>query len=82
MHHRLPVVAYGVTAVPETVLDAGIVLSSKSPSLVACAVRRVVTDSQLRATLVDKGLKRSQEFSLDAARQGLVQAVDRALRAA
>jgi len=38
MHHRLPVVAYGVAAVPETVLDAGIVLPCKSPVLVATAV--------------------------------------------
>jgi glycosyltransferase involved in cell wall biosynthesis len=82
MHHRLPVVAYGVTAVPETVLDAGIVLSSKSPVLVASAVDRVLNDGRLREELVQAGLKRAQQFSLEAARRGLAQAVEQVLQAA
>ena len=55
MHHRVPVVAYGVTAVPETVLDAGVVLPSKSPVLVAIAVQRVLSDIEFREGLVAKG---------------------------
>jgi glycosyltransferase involved in cell wall biosynthesis len=82
MHHRLPVIAYGVTAVPETVLDAGIVLPSKSPVLVASAVQRVLADAGLRESLVQAGLARAQEFSVDAARRGLVQAVEQVLQAA
>ena len=56
MHHRLPIVAYGATAVPETVLDAGIVLASKSPVLVATAVQRVLSDAALREELCWPGL--------------------------
>ncbi len=39
MHFGVPIVAFGVTAVPETLADAGICLPDKSPALVAEAVR-------------------------------------------
>jgi glycosyltransferase involved in cell wall biosynthesis len=82
MHHRLPVVAYGVTAVPETVLDAGIVLPSKSPVLVATAVQRVLTDAPLRVELIRAGLERAQVFSIEAARRGFAESIEQVLRAA
>jgi len=80
MRHRLPVVAYGAAAVPETVLDAGIVLPSKSPVLVATAVERVLTDGQLRRALVRKGLERTGAFTLEGARAAFAQAIERALQ--
>ena len=46
MYHRLPIVAYTNTAVPETVADAGLVLPNKEPVRVAAAIDRVVTDPQ------------------------------------
>ena len=79
MHHRVPIVAYGVTAVPETVLDAGIVLPSKSPVLVATAVARVLNDTELRENLVAKGLERARSFSADSARRGFAQAIEAVL---
>ena len=82
MHHRLPVVAYGVAAVPETVLDAGIVLPSKSPVLVATAVQRVLTDHQLRDALVRAGLERTRANSVDGARRAFAQAIEQVLQAA
>jgi glycosyltransferase involved in cell wall biosynthesis len=81
MHHRLPVVAYGVTAVPETVLDAGIVLASKSPVLVATAVQRVLTDAPLREALVRAGLERARAFSAESARRGFARAIEQVLQA-
>jgi glycosyltransferase involved in cell wall biosynthesis len=81
MHHRLPIVAYGVTAVPETVLDAGIVLASKAPVLVATAVQRVLTDGDLRARLVSAGVERARAFSIEAARRGFTEAIERVLAA-
>ncbi len=82
MHHRLPVVAYGVAAVPETVLDAGIVLPSKSPVLVATAVERVLADPQLRATLVRAGLERTSAFTPEGARRAFADAIVEVLQAA
>ncbi|MGA3353310.1 MAG: glycosyltransferase family 4 protein [Acidimicrobiales bacterium] len=81
MHHRLPIVAYGVAAIPETVLDAGIVLPSKSPVLVATAVQRVLGDSALRKELVLAGLERARAFSIEGARRGFAQAVEQVLSA-
>ncbi len=40
MHHGVPVVAYAAAAVPETVLDAGLLLDSKEPLLVATAAEQ------------------------------------------
>ncbi len=51
MGHGIPVVAYGVAAVPETVGHAGLVLPTKEPLRFAAAVARVVTDERLRARL-------------------------------
>ena len=48
MNHSLPIVAYGAAAIPETVADAGLVISDKSPVPFAAAVHRVVEDQALR----------------------------------
>ncbi|MGD0984016.1 MAG: glycosyltransferase family 4 protein [Acidimicrobiales bacterium] len=82
MHHRLPVVAYGVAAVPETLLDAGIVLPSKSPVLVAAAVERVLTDHDLHDSLVSAGLRRTRSFTVEGARRAFARAIEQALQAA
>jgi glycosyltransferase involved in cell wall biosynthesis len=82
MHHRLPVVAYGVAAVPETLLDGGIVLPSKSPVLVAAAVQRVLTDHELHDALVAAGLRRTRSFNVEGARRAFAQALEGAARAA
>ena len=44
MGHGVPIVAYGVTAVPETVGGAGLVLPDKSAVPFAAAVGRVLRD--------------------------------------
>ncbi len=81
MHYGVPVVAYGVAAVPETVVNAGIVLSSKDPILVACAAQRVITDRVLRSVLIDRGHERARGFSLDAARRAFAAAIEQAVAA-
>jgi glycosyltransferase involved in cell wall biosynthesis len=65
MGHGVPVVAYGATAVPETVGDAGLVLSTKEPLRFATAVHRVVADDALRAELSAAMRRRVQAFALD-----------------
>ena len=51
MYHRLPIVSYRSTAVPETVQQAGLILPDKEPARVAAAIHRVVEDERLRAEL-------------------------------
>ena len=64
MHHGVPVVAYGSTAVPETMGDGGLCLDSKEPSRVAAAVHRVLTDAPLRDAVIAKGHDRVAAFDL------------------
>ncbi|HWH34815.1 MAG TPA: glycosyltransferase family 4 protein [Acidimicrobiales bacterium] len=69
MHHHLPIVAYASAAVPETLAGAGLSLASKAPSLVAAAVHRVVTDTELAAGLVAAGRRRLGDFELARSRE-------------
>ncbi len=75
MAHGVPVVALGAAAVPETLGDAGLVLESKRPPLVAEAVARVMGDDALRRGLVEAGRHRLEHFSLARSRQTLLDAL-------
>jgi glycosyltransferase involved in cell wall biosynthesis len=82
MHHRLPVVAYAATAVPETLGDAGLVLNVKDPATVAAAVDRVLGDEALRTQLVEAGVQRLHDFDLARSQQKLLAAVQSVVGAA
>jgi glycosyltransferase involved in cell wall biosynthesis len=66
MWHAVPVVAYRAAAVPETLGDppAGVLLDDKTPSMVAAAVHRVVTDEAVRDQLVAAGRRRVEHYSI------------------
>ena len=65
MNFGIPVVALASAAVPETVGDAGVLLDTKDPMVVAAAVDRVMTDTPLRSDLVAAGRRRAEDFSLN-----------------
>ena len=65
MTFGLPVVAYASSAIPETVGDAGVLLDTKDPVVVATAVHRVLTDDGLRKELIDAGHERRKAYDLD-----------------
>jgi glycosyltransferase involved in cell wall biosynthesis len=69
MHHGVPVVYFAAGALPETLGDAGLCLSAKSPGTVAAAVDRVVGDPALRGSLVTAGRARLASFSLESSRR-------------
>ncbi|MGH9298230.1 MAG: glycosyltransferase family 4 protein [Acidimicrobiales bacterium] len=79
MHHGVPIVAFSAAAVPETVGDAGVILPSKEPALVAAAAERVLSDSSLREHLVSLGHCRAQLFTPARARAQFESAVAMAL---
>lgn len=58
MYFRLPIVAYRSSAVPETLAGSGVLLENKSPEQVATALRKVLTDTFFRKTLLEKEAKR------------------------
>jgi L-malate glycosyltransferase len=77
MRHSLPVVAFGSSAVPETLGGAGLCLPEKSPALVATAVRRVCEDVDLRARMVDAGGRRLVQLGPSAVRPTWQAAIER-----
>jgi L-malate glycosyltransferase len=79
MGHGIPIVAYGVTAVPETVGDAGLLLSDKSPLHFAAAVGRVLSDPALRQHLSSAGLARAAGFNLPDSQRRFVSLVQHAI---
>lgn len=76
MHHRLPIVAYAAAAVPETLGDAGVLLTNKDPVTVAAAVQRVLTDESLAAALVERGSARLGDFTLERSRQRFTEVLE------
>jgi len=81
MGHGVPIVAYGVAAVPETVADAGLVLPDKSALPFAAAVGRVLQDPQLRSMLAAAGRDRAAGFDLAASTDRFVALVREAVGA-
>ena len=64
MHFDVPVIAFAVSAVPDTVGDGGLLLTDKDPVLVATAADRLRSDASLRQHLVEAGRKRVEHFSI------------------
>ena len=81
MGHGVPIVAYGVAAVPETVAGAGLVLPDKSPVPFAAAVGRVLRDPELRTVLATAGRDRAAGFDLTASTRRFVALVQEAVSA-
>jgi glycosyltransferase involved in cell wall biosynthesis len=75
MHNRLPVIAYGVTAVPETLGSAGLCLRSKAPATVAAAAHRMLSDGSLRDALVGAGAEQLARFALPRTRELMTDAL-------
>jgi glycosyltransferase involved in cell wall biosynthesis len=64
MHHELPVVAFDAAAVGETTGTGGLVLTDKSPTTVAVAVHRILSDGTVRDAMVSAGNARLADFAL------------------
>jgi glycosyltransferase involved in cell wall biosynthesis len=79
MHHRLPIVAYGSSAIPETLGGAGLCLPSKEPTRVAAAVHRVLGDPALQDSLTRAGEVRLADFDLDLNRRRMAEVIGEAL---
>ena len=81
MFHRVPIVSYRFTAVPETVATAGLVLPDKQPVRVAAAIDRVVHDADLRSALAVAAAERVASFALPRVRDEFASALEAAYAA-
>lgn len=62
-----PVVVSNVSSLPEIVGDAGLTVDPNDTEELAVAIWRVLSDTDLRASLIEKGLVRASCFSWDRA---------------
>jgi glycosyltransferase involved in cell wall biosynthesis len=62
MHFGVPIVAFAAAAVPETLGDAGLLLTVKDPCTVAAAADRVARNPELRERMVALGSERIRAF--------------------
>jgi glycosyltransferase involved in cell wall biosynthesis len=58
-----PVVVSDRSSLPEVVGDAGLLIDPDSPEELSAALSRILDDSELRASLRQRGLARASEFS-------------------
>ncbi len=78
MAMKVPVVAYGSSAVPATVGDAGILLKERRPYLMAEAIDRVTRDEELAVAFAIKGRQRyEQHFTNQKIEQALFESLSR-----
>ena len=61
-HYGKPIVAYAAGAIPETVGDAGLILSKRDPVAFAAAIDRVSRDRELAEELRQRGRQRLCEY--------------------
>ncbi len=80
MANGLPVVAANTSALPEVGGDAALYVNPAEPEDIAGKVKRVVEDAEVRAAMVDKGLKRVQEFSWRRTAQETLKVYDEVLK--
>ena len=75
MELGVPVVGFAAAAVPETIADAGIVISDKDPLAVAATVQALLSDEPGRQKLIEAGRDRAAAFSLDTSASRLISAL-------
>ncbi len=68
-----PVCAANVSSIPEVVGDAALLFDPLSPADIASQLQRLLTDEQLRQSLVERGRQRAQQFSWEDAASGVLQ---------
>jgi glycosyltransferase involved in cell wall biosynthesis len=74
----IPVVASNRGSLPEVLGEAGLLFDPTDPDALAACLERVVTDRELAATCIAKGLERSRSWSWDDAAQRVWQMYARA----
>lgn len=65
MFFNVPIIAFRSTAIPETLGDAGVLLNTKDPRVVAGAMEKILTDDVYREQILEAQRKRLQCFSYE-----------------
>jgi glycosyltransferase involved in cell wall biosynthesis len=70
-----PIVASTCASIPEVAGDAAILVDPGNPRAFADAIQRVLTNEELRQTLIDRGLRRAATYSWASAGQETLRAL-------
>lgn len=65
MYFKEPILAYGCTAIPETLGDGGLITYDKDPMLCAKLMERIINDPKLRDQIVRKQNERLKDFAYE-----------------
>jgi glycosyltransferase involved in cell wall biosynthesis len=79
MHAGTPTMGYASTAIPDTMGDAGVLLTRKDPAVAGELLDRLVSDTPLRRRLVAKGRERVETFAPARTVERFLGAVTRAI---
>jgi glycosyltransferase involved in cell wall biosynthesis len=76
MYHRMPIVAYASSAIPETLGGAGLLLDAKDPVTIAAGAARVLSDPTLCNAMIEAGIARLADFDVERSRRKLMAALE------
>lgn len=74
--YETPIIAYNGGAVSDTMGDAGILLKTKKPDIVAGIINKVVSDTDLRAALIENGKENYKKYAQELYEQKLLNLVE------
>jgi glycosyltransferase involved in cell wall biosynthesis len=74
-----PVVAAGVSSIPEVVGEAAVLVDPLDPESIAAGLGQILTEDSLCKDLRERGLERARHFSWEATARAVQQAVTRAV---
>jgi len=69
----IPVVTSNVSAMPEVAGDAAILISPTDTDMIAAAIEQLQKDNHYREMLIQKGLKRAQQYTWKASAEKVAQ---------
>ncbi len=64
MHFGIPIIAFNSSAVPETLGEAGVLVSEKSPARIGELIELLLSDGALRRNAIDAGRERLRHATL------------------
>ena len=80
MAMKVPIVAYGCSAIPDTAGDAGLVWPNRDPKLAAESIHHIMTNRNVAIGLGDKGSRRYEQLFTNAQiEREFISAMDRVL---
>ncbi len=79
MHLGKPIVAYGSSAVPETLSGGGLLLESKDPWTAAAAINRLAEDEALREYLAERQKARLEALSYPEVKKKFMACLEKAI---